>query len=339
MVDAHKSLKQLIGSHYLSRDSERQRYEHQVMQVVVDMAAKGPEAFDQRITSLVDEWRLQLFNADFTPTLTSLNADVDFDEIYAQNCQESPVLEARIEPVPDSAPSRKFASTQGSTELRRRKRMVLEPNVIMNRAFTRSLSRALAERNKEQIADIIHTAFENAAKEAEAGQHDDRGDEIPAIPEHVEPLSMQPVSAAAEGLFSRALGHSQDEQRSSRTASASPTLPAGSEDALPFEKDTQSPADGTPTQKNVSFLDSQRASHGLEMAVALSSNLEAVMSSRMPDTGRQSVPPSPSFPVGRTPASTPLAQKGVLRDDRASSIGLPPSPLLFSRPPSTCCFP
>ena len=106
-------MKQLIGSHYLSRDSERQRYEHQVMQVVVDMAAKGPEAFDQRITSLVDEWRLQLFDADFTPTLTSLNADVDFDEIYAQNCQESPVLEARIEPVPDSAPSRKFASTQG----------------------------------------------------------------------------------------------------------------------------------------------------------------------------------------------------------------------------------
>ena len=183
------------------------------MQVVVDMAAKGLEAFDQRITSLVDEWRLQLFNADFTPTLTSLNADVDFDEIYAQNRRASPALEAHIDPVSDSAPSMQVASTQGAAALRRRKRMVLEPDVIMNRAFTRSMSRALAERDKEQITDIIHTAFDNAAKEAETSRRDEEGDEVPEAPTHVESSSTQPIAAAAEGLFSQAPGPSQDEQQ------------------------------------------------------------------------------------------------------------------------------
>ena len=302
------------------------------MQVVVEMAANGPEAFDRRISSLIDEWRLQLLNADFTPTLTSLHTDMDFDEIYAQNRRTSPALEARIEPIPDTAPSTQVLSTQGASAPRGRKRMVLEPNVIMNRAFTRSMSRALAETNKEQITVIIHTAFENAAKEAEASQQVEEGDEMPAAaPKHVDSSSTQPVTnamAAEEGASSDAASlPSQDGQQPARTVSASPTLPVPNVNALPSEKGAQTSSDGTPARKALSLSESLRAPHG----IPLSSSHTPAMSSQMPGTGRQSIPPSPFLFIGCTPMSTPLLQRGLLQDEREPSINFPPSPLVPAR--------
>ena len=65
-----------MAARSLGPDPRRARVEHEVWNLVVDMAVHGPQVYKPRMRELVKRWRKELFVADYEPTLGKLHEPI-----------------------------------------------------------------------------------------------------------------------------------------------------------------------------------------------------------------------------------------------------------------------
>ena len=151
------------------------------MGIVLDMAAIGPSVFQQRITGLIKKWQgsPMIAGPDFMRSLTNLNQDAVNGQNYPLHDQASPVLQARIELVPDSTPSSLVKSAAGRPTPDSMEYKALERGAVAKRAsFTGSMMLLSANLGKTSTSrptaeEILRTAFEKAVREVNSGQDSD----------------------------------------------------------------------------------------------------------------------------------------------------------------------
>ena len=143
------------------------------MGIVLDMAAKGPSVFQQRITGLIKKWQgsPMIAGPDFMRSLTNLNQDAVNGQNYPLHDQASPVLQARIELVPDSTPSSPVKSATERPTPDSMEYKALERGAVAKRAsFTGCMMLLSANlgktgTNRPTAEEIIRTESEKEVRE------------------------------------------------------------------------------------------------------------------------------------------------------------------------------
>ena len=148
------------------------------MGIVLDMAAKGPSVFQQRITGLIKKWQgsPMIAGPDFMRSLTNVNQDAVNGRNYPLHNQASPVLQARIELVPDSTPSSPVKSASGRPTPDSMEYKALECGAVVKcTSFTGCMMLLSANlgktgMNQPTAEEILRTAFEKAVREVNSGR-------------------------------------------------------------------------------------------------------------------------------------------------------------------------
>lgn len=285
--------KQLMRAPPLDENPTRRCLEHEILRIVVDMAARGPSVFHQGITSLVKEWSPLLLGQDFVPSLTTLLEGPEKNHGDLPDGRMSPVLSARIEQLSDVASPPPAALVQGSSAPPSVEYTQAALGVRMGNSFTRSLVKRVKSReqmkgtDEEPIARAIRVAFHDAV--GEAAPHTP-----PSLSRRTPPPT--PTTAALQGDQETMLTPPSPQALSTQSADR-PTSKQCTPPPSPFALVGTTP-DGSPLTRAQGLQD-------------VSCTPTAVS---VPAHKQCTPPPSPFALVGTTPDGSPLISAQRLQD-------------------------